>query len=129
VCLPHPSSFVSHAANLYDLFLTAACDNAVHLWDIRADNCVLRFSGHVNRVHAVGVAFSPCMRYVAVGSEDKVIHMYDVRTGRTVDKLHGHTDVVSAVAFHPWRAELATASVEGTVRVYGETKLAASALT
>ncbi|KAH9132275.1 hypothetical protein AeRB84_021261 [Aphanomyces euteiches] len=120
IVLPTPSSYVSHPSHLYDLLLTAACDNSMHLWDIRADNCVLRLGEHANRVHAIGAAFSPCMRYIATGSEEKVTHLYDIRTGRTLDKLRGHTDVVSSVAFHPVKPLLATAAVDGTVRLYGE---------
>ncbi|OQR82294.1 hypothetical protein ACHHYP_16266 [Achlya hypogyna] len=120
VVLPHASRFVNHPPNFYDLMLTGACDSTVHLWDIRADNCIMRFAEHLNRVHPVGLAFSPCMRYVATGSEDKVAYLYDVRMGRSVAKLHGHTDVVAAVAFNPLVPQLATASLDGTVRFYGE---------
>ncbi|RHY60898.1 hypothetical protein DYB34_007775 [Aphanomyces astaci] len=119
VVIPQASAYVSHSPDVSNLVLSAACDNAMHLWDIRADNCVLRFGEHANRVHAVGCAFSPCLRYVAAGSEDKVTHLYDLRTGRTLDKLHGHTDVVTAVAFHPVKPWLCTAAADGSVRFYG----------
>ncbi|KAJ0396930.1 hypothetical protein ATCC90586_003252 [Pythium insidiosum] len=120
VALPRASCFVSHPANFYDLLLSSAPNNTIHLWDIRADNCVMRFGEHVNRVHQLGVAFSPCMRFVATGSEDRQTYVYDVRTGRCLTRLQGHTDVVTSVAFNPLHPQLATASYDGTVRFYSD---------
>lgn len=118
LALPRASCYTSHPSNFYDLLLSSAANSTTHLWDIRADNCVMRFGEHVNRVHALGVAFSPCMRYVASGSEDRMAYLYDIRTGRCVKKLGGHTDVVTSVAFSPLYPQLATASYDGTVRFY-----------
>ncbi|GMF25681.1 unnamed protein product [Phytophthora lilii] len=118
VALPRPTCYASHPSNFYDLLLSSAPDSTTHLWDIRADNCVMRFCEHVNRVHTLGVAFSPCMRYVATGSEDRAAYIYDIRTGRRLVKLAGHTDTVTSVAFNPLHPQLATASCDGTVRFY-----------
>ncbi|KAG3030766.1 hypothetical protein PC120_g3508 [Phytophthora cactorum] len=118
VALPRPTCYASHPSNFYDLLLSSAPDNTTHLWDIRADNCVMRFCEHVNRVHTLGVTFSPCMRYVATGSEDRAAYIYDIRTSRRLVKLKGHTDVVTSVAFSPLHPQLATASCDGTVRFY-----------
>jgi WD40 repeat protein len=116
--LPRPTPYSSHPSNFYDLVLSSAPDNTIHLWDIRADNCVMKFCEHVNRVHTLGCAFSPCVRYVATGSEDRAAYMYDIRTGRRLVKLKGHTDVVTSVAFSPLHPQLATASCDCTVRFY-----------
>ncbi|TMW63448.1 hypothetical protein Poli38472_002389 [Pythium oligandrum] len=120
VVLPRASCFTSHPPNFYDLLLSSAPNSTIHLWDIRADNCVMRFGQHVNRVHRLGVAFSPCMRYVATGSEDRMTYLYDIRTGRCVTRLAGHTDAVTSVAFNPLYPQLATASYDGTVRFYSD---------
>ncbi|KAE9250768.1 hypothetical protein PF002_g4612 [Phytophthora fragariae] len=118
VALPRPTCYTSHPSNFYDLMLSSAADSTTHLWDIRADNCVMRFCEHVNRVHTLGVAFSPCMRYVATGSEDRAAYIYDIRTGRRLVKIKGHSEVVTSVAFNPLHPQLATASIDGTVRFY-----------
>jgi WD40 repeat protein len=81
---------------------------------------VKTFSDHINRVHRTGVAFSPCMRYVATGSEDRACYIYDVRAGGCVQKLTGHTDVCSAIAFNPLFPQCATGSLDSTVRFYSE---------
>uniref|UniRef100_K3WJZ4 Anaphase-promoting complex subunit 4 WD40 domain-containing protein n=1 Tax=Globisporangium ultimum (strain ATCC 200006 / CBS 805.95 / DAOM BR144) TaxID=431595 RepID=K3WJZ4_GLOUD len=121
VALPKASCFTSHPSNFYDLLLSSAPNSTIHLWDIRADNCVMRFGEHVNRVHPLGVAFSPCMRYVATGSEDRTTYLYDIRKGRCLRKLTGHTDVVTCVAFNPLYPQLATSSYDGTIRFYSDT--------
>ncbi|KAG7402392.1 WD repeat-containing protein 27 [Phytophthora boehmeriae] len=118
VSLPRPTCFSSHPSNFYDLLLSSSTDSTIHLWDIRADNCVMRFGEHTNRVHTLGAAFSPCMRYVATGSEDRFAYIYDIRTGRKLVRLKGHSDVVTSVAFSPLHPQLATASYDGTVRFY-----------
>ena len=115
-------SFVSHPAESYDLLLSAATDGVVALWDLRSCQRVCRFQGHTARVHPVGVEFSPCLRYVAVGSEDRSAYLYDVRmgSGTYLSKLPGHPDVVTDVAFNPLHPQLATACADGRVRAFAD---------
>ena len=105
-------------SDTYNLFATAATDNIVSLWDLRAPSVVFRYSGHINRREAVTVAISPCMRYIATGSEDRTARIIDVRGGGEIVRLHGHKDVVTGVAFNPLFPQLATCSFDGTVRFY-----------
>ena len=65
--------FVSHPPNAYDLFLTAAVADGIKLWDLRTNRCVRRYDGHVNRSQPIGVAISPCARFIATGSEDRSV--------------------------------------------------------
>ena len=105
----------------FDLFATAAADNLVKLWDLRTKNtsCVGALSAHLNRREPLGLAFSPCMRYLACGSEDKQAYIYDLRTASPVARLRGHhSDVVSCVAFNPLHPQLITASYDGRLRFY-----------
>ena len=67
--------FVSHPPNAYDLFLTAAVGDGIKLWDLRTNKCVRRYDGHVNRSQPVGVAISPCARFIATGSEDRSVSL------------------------------------------------------
>ena len=67
--------FVSHPPNAYDLFLTAAVGDGIKLWDLRTNRCVRRYDGHVNRSQPVGVAISPCARFIATGSEDRSVSL------------------------------------------------------
>lgn len=121
------SKYCSHPREAYELFASSAADSdggCVKLWDLRASRCVRRFSGHANRQHAVGVAFSPCMRYLASGSEDKSAYLYDTRMGTILHRLREGNpgDVVSDVSFHPLHPQLATSCFDGRVRFYSDTK-------
>ncbi|PFX32770.1 WD repeat-containing protein 27 [Stylophora pistillata] len=101
ICQNEGSMFVSHPPNAYDLFLTAAVTDGIKLWDLRTNRCVRRYDGHVNRSQPIGVAISPCARFIATGSEDRSAYLYDIRGNTFCHRLTGHTDVVSEVAFHP----------------------------
>merc|ERR1712159_602292 len=94
----------------------------VKLWDLRKPGgCVRLFHSHVNRTHAVGCAFSPCMRYIATGSEDHRAFLYDVSSGKVVERWRGgHTDVVTDVAFYTVHPQLATACLDGNVRFFSD---------
>ncbi len=78
----------------------------------RADRTVLFF------LQTIGMAFSPCGRFVATGSEDSSAYLYDVRTGAAVARLLGLRDVVADVAFHPRHPQLAAAGYDGNVRFF-----------
>ena len=101
----------------HDLFLSCALDSVVKLWDLRSASCARTFEAHTNRLHPLGASLSPCLRYVAVGSEDKCAYLYDARSGGLVEKLR-HSDTVTDVAFSPLFPKLAAASLSGHVRFY-----------
>ena len=109
---------MTHSPDAHNLFLTASIGDNIGLWDLRTDECVRRFSGHLNRSHPVGLAFSPCARYIGTGSEDRHAYLYDVRMGTYSHKIGGHTDVVTDISFHPFRAELMTACQDGKLRIH-----------
>ncbi|XP_071963936.1 WD repeat-containing protein 27-like [Antedon mediterranea] len=100
------SAYVTHPSSAYDLFATSAITDAIKIWDLRTDRCVKRLEGHQNRVHPCGLAFSPCGKYIATGSEDKSAYIFDIRGGTYVEKLTGHTDTVTDVAYHPVYSEV-----------------------
>nr|XP_022329336.1 WD repeat-containing protein 27-like [Crassostrea virginica] len=112
------SKFVSHPRDAYDLFLTSAAGDCIKLWDLRANRCVRRYEGHLNRSFPCGVDLSPCGKYVVTGAEDKCVYVYDIRGGTYCSKLTGFTDTVSAVAFHPLHSQLMTASLDGKLKLF-----------
>ena len=127
LALAATSKYCAHPRETHELFASSAADadgGCLKLWDVRAKRCARRFAGHVNRQHAVGLAFSPCMRYLATGSEDKSAYLYDVRQGAVVARLREGRppplDVVSDVAFHPSRPQLVTTSHDGRARFYSD---------
>ena len=72
ITLNATSPYASHDQGAHELFLSAASDSSVKMWDLRASRSVRCFAGHLNRQNPIGVRFSPCMKYIACGSEDKV---------------------------------------------------------
>eukprot|EP00793_Prasinoderma_coloniale_P001463 PRCOL_00005238-RA len=123
VRLNAPSRFASHAPAAYELFATAAADGTVRLWDMRQERCARCFAGHAGARGAAGagVAFSPCMRFLAAGGEDKAATLFDLRTGSVLSKLRGtHTDAVTSVDFHPVHPQVATACLDGKVRWFAD---------
>ena len=103
----------------YNLFATVATDNVVGLWDLRDPQMVMRYCSHVNRREHISAAISPCLKYLAVGSEDRSARIYDIRGGKEMVKVQGkHRDVVTGVAFNPIFPQLATCSFDGTVEFF-----------
>jgi len=130
VALAQPSNYASHPAGdaAYDVFLTSCAGGGsdgggcVALWDVRAGPaCVRRLTGHANRVHRVGCALSPCLRYAAGGGEGRAGGcVWDTRTGACVARLRGHRDTVADVAFSPAHPQLATVGFDGHVKFFTE---------
>lgn len=118
IALPQPSMHIQVSRDAYNIFATSAIDGVITLWDLRAPRCMSRFSSHVNRRESIQVSFSPCLRWLGTGSEDKTARIIDLRGGKEIIKLIGHKDVVTDVVFNPLFPQLATCSYDGTVRYY-----------
>ncbi|XP_067667942.1 WD repeat-containing protein 27-like [Haliotis asinina] len=115
VCLNKGSSFASQPSSAYNIFASAAAADCIKLWDLRSQRCVQRLEGHMNQAHACGLAFSPCGKYLATGSEDRLAYIFDLRAGTYCSRLRGSTDVVTDVTFHPARPTLVCGSLDGRV--------------
>ena len=120
VILPTLSDYTSLPTNIYDVFASSATDGKAKLWDLRAScQCVRTFQEHVNRIHKTGIAFSPCMRYIACGSEDKCTYVYDIRNGQVLDKLRGgHNDSVTCCMFNPRYPQMVSGGIDGKCTFY-----------
>ncbi|KAG1664713.1 hypothetical protein FOA52_006690 [Chlamydomonas sp. UWO 241] len=115
------SLYVSHPKEAYELFATSAPDNTAKLWDVRCARCVRTFTGHRSSQLPVGLAFSPCLRYLATGSEDRSAYLYDLRQGSVLHRLRGtHGDAVIDVAFNPLHPQLATGCLDGKVHFFSD---------
>jgi len=115
------SLYASHAKEAYELFATSSQDNTAKLWDVRSCRCVRTFSGHKNGSIAANIAFSPCLRYLASGSEDKAYYLFDLRMGTVLHRIRGmHGDACMDVAFNPLYPQLATACLDGKVHFYAD---------
>ena len=116
-----PHALAAPRSSDHDVFASAAVDGVVALWDVRSQSAVARFTAHACRRDPVDVAFSPCMRYLATGSEDAAAYVYDVRRAGAEDavwKCRGARETVACVAFSPLHPQLATVGFDGCLRFY-----------
>jgi WD40 repeat protein len=85
------------------------------LWDLEAARPVREYAGHQGPVACV--AFSPDGRALSGGS-DQTVRLWDVAGGQELCCLKGHAGSVEAVAFSPDGRRAASASRDGTVRLW-----------
>jgi WD40 repeat protein len=88
---------------------------SVEIWDL--DKAERRATAPIGAA-PLGVALSSDGSRVAVAGWDRLVHVFDAADGKEILTLAGHTDLVLGVAFLDGDQELATASREGTVRIW-----------
>lgn len=100
-------------------------NQGVHLWDYKCKTLLRMFPGVCQRGFTIYSSFSPFERkYLASGSEDGKIYIYQPDRDQPVIVLSGHSRTVSCVSWNPKYPDLlASASDDGTVRLWGPTFL------
>jgi WD40 repeat protein/serine/threonine protein kinase len=105
---------------------TASFDGTAQIWDGSSGEILLTLAGHDAAVNAV--AFGPDGTRLATVSEDNTARLWDTTTGKQLHVLDGHTEKkyqeggepegVMDVAFSPDGAKLATAGMDGQIKVW-----------
>jgi WD40 repeat protein len=86
----------------------------IRLWDWRHDRLIDRIEGN-----AVGVAFDPAGKLLITNRLlDNVVDIWDADTGERLSSLEGHTGNVNDEAFDATGERAATASADGSVRIW-----------
>lgn len=100
--------------------LASTQDSTVRLWNTETSRCVKTYKGHTNRTYSIFVDFVPGGKQIMSGSEDCKVYLWDLQTRQIIQVLEGHRDVVIAVASHPHRPIIASASMEKdlTIRIW-----------
>jgi eukaryotic-like serine/threonine-protein kinase len=99
---------------------SASTDAKVKLWDAKSGKELHTLQGHTGIVFSV--AFSPDGR-LASGGHDGKVKIWNTATGQEVLSLSGHPDAVASVIFTPDGQRLASASLDGTVKIWDATPL------
>jgi len=74
--------------------------------------------GEEDSSQAVGVAFNPQGRLLAVACQDRCIRLWDFSTRKLLHELPGHMDRISSLAFSPDGKTLASGSYDRTVKLW-----------
>ena len=93
-------------------------DGKIQIWDTSKGTLIKSLSA--NSV-VESLAFSPDSRILAAGLsyESSTIQLWSVATGELIRTLEGHPHGVGFLAFSPEGSLLASASYDGTIRVWG----------
>jgi tRNA A-37 threonylcarbamoyl transferase component Bud32 len=94
--------------------VSAHFDTTLRLWDAETGRELRRLSGHKQMV-AAAVAVGP---YVASAGHDHTVRVWERASGAELWCGRGHTGPVLAVAASPDGRRLATAALDGTVRLW-----------
>lgn len=123
LALPDMSMHAAISPTAFNVFLTASTEGGgeIELWDLRSQRRANRFTGHCNRAHPIQPSLSPCLRFIATGSEDNTAYIFDTRTAGITAALK-HAETVSSVAFHPLAPMLVCGDLGGDISLFRETR-------
>ena len=139
IAFPPASENIPLSPDSFNLLVAASTDNGglCSLWDLRTGRTCSTYRGHTNRTERCMVSFSPCTKYIGVGSEGSCgsAALYDLRMGgkgptqpkarlgKTNDSSNKSVfrdDTVTDVQFNPLYPQLVTSSLSGRLRWYTE---------
>jgi WD40 repeat protein/tRNA A-37 threonylcarbamoyl transferase component Bud32 len=98
----------------------------VVVWDVESGRKLVTFTGHDDAINAV--AFSPDgRRIVSVSGSQEwtpvekklgAAYVWDAATGAVLSTFRGHADAITGVAFRPDGRQVATSSMDRTIKIW-----------
>ncbi|KAG0205748.1 WD repeat-containing protein 83 [Mortierella sp. GBA30] len=98
--------------------LASSLDNTVRLMDRANGQLLNAYKGHKNSQYKIRSCLSNSDAHVLSGSEDGKIYIWDLIEGDVVYRIEAHSKIVSAIAYHPTKDRMCSASVDGSVRTW-----------
>jgi len=102
-------------------FASASLDRSIKVWGLGSHSPHYTLEGHERGVNCVDYYPSGDKPYILSGADDQTVKIWDYQTKAIVHSLDGHTNNVCAVMFHPKLPIIASASEDGTVRIWQST--------
>lgn len=91
-----------------------ASNQGIHIWDTTSEDADAE---QLAKRESYGLALQPTGNLVAGTKRNKVV-LWDASTKKKTATLTGHRRTVNAVAFHPKGTHVASASSDGTVKIW-----------
>jgi WD40 repeat protein len=95
---------------------SASDDGRLHFWSLNGEN-VMSMAGVADDASIRSASFSPDGRMIAFG-DDSTVKVYGLIPGFVPKCLQGHKALVNSVSFSPDGQILASASTDGTVKLW-----------
>jgi len=102
-------------------FASASLDRTIKVWGLGSHTPHYTLEGHERGVNCVDYYPSGDKPYILSGADDRSVKIWDYQTKSIVHSLEGHTHNVCSVMFHPKLPIIASASEDGTVRIWQST--------
>jgi len=102
-------------------FATASLDRSIKVWGLGSPVAHYTLEGHERGVNCVDYYPSGDKPYILSGADDRTVKIWDYQTKSIVHSLEGHSHNVCSVMFHPKLPIIASASEDGTVRIWQST--------
>lgn len=99
-------------------FASASLDRSVKVWGLGSPLPHYTLEGHERGVNCVDYYPSGDKPYILSGADDRTVKVWDYQTKSIVHTLDGHSHNVCSVLFHPKLPLIASASEDGTVRLW-----------
>ncbi|KAF2149789.1 hypothetical protein K461DRAFT_33938 [Myriangium duriaei CBS 260.36] len=90
-------------------------NSKTEVWDISGKKQVWTSEDHGL---VAKVRFAPGRQHIALAYRDWIIRIFNVESGKCLAALEGHTGTISDMCYFPDGDSLATASEDGTVRIW-----------
>lgn len=102
-------------------FASASLDSTIKVWGLGSPVSHYTLEGHEKGVNCIDYYPSGDKPYILSGADDHTVKIWDYQTKSIVHSLEGHSHNVCSVLFHPKLPLIASASEDGTVRLWQST--------